>query len=82
MCEYSLMAYSNRIATTGEELVVHRFDTGTVGLASASELDATSPPACSRNLAYRIRTRKSCSPRQAPGEFFATHFVFRTITKS
>jgi len=38
MCDYSLMAISNRVAVSGDELVVHRFQTGTVGLASASDL--------------------------------------------
>jgi hypothetical protein len=36
MCDYSLMAIPNRLAASGEELVVHRFEAGTVGLASAS----------------------------------------------
>ena len=38
MCDYSLMAIPNRVAVSGDELVVHRFQTGTVGLASASDL--------------------------------------------
>jgi hypothetical protein len=38
MCDYSLMAIANRVAVSGDELVVHRFQTGTVGLASASDL--------------------------------------------
>ena len=38
MCDYSLMAIANRVAVSGDELVVHRFHTGTVGLASASDL--------------------------------------------
>jgi hypothetical protein len=32
------MAIPNRVAVSGDELVVHRFQTGTVGLASASDL--------------------------------------------
>jgi hypothetical protein len=38
MCDYSLMAIPNRVAVSGDELVVHRFQTGSVGLASASDL--------------------------------------------
>jgi hypothetical protein len=38
MCDYSLMAIPNRIAVPGDELVVHRFQTGSVGLASACDL--------------------------------------------
>src|SRR5678815_1523601 len=38
MCDYSLMAVPNRLAVSGEELVVHRFEAGAVGLASAFDL--------------------------------------------
>ena len=38
MCDYSLMGVPNRLATEGEELVVHRFSTGSLGLASPSDL--------------------------------------------
>ena len=34
MCDYSLMAVPNRLAREGEALVVHRFPTGSLGLAS------------------------------------------------
>ena len=39
MCDYSLMGVPNRLAQEGEELVVHRFHTGSIGLASPNELD-------------------------------------------
>jgi hypothetical protein len=39
MCDYSLMALSNRVAQEGEELVVHRFCTGSRGLASPADLN-------------------------------------------
>jgi hypothetical protein len=35
MCDYSLAHFPNRLAAEGEELVVHRFNTGTLGLAPA-----------------------------------------------
>jgi hypothetical protein len=35
MCDYSLMGISNRLAVEGEELVVHRFSTGSLGLRLA-----------------------------------------------
>ena len=38
MCDYSLMPISHRLAQQGEELVTHRFETGSVGLASPSDL--------------------------------------------
>src|SRR6058998_489400 len=34
MCDYSLMSIPNRLAVTGEELVTHRFQSGSIGLAS------------------------------------------------
>ncbi len=41
MCDYSLMQFPNRLAVSGEELVVHRFSTNSMGLVSASK-EATS----------------------------------------
>jgi len=38
MCDYSLMALPNRLAVCGDELVVHRFELGSLGLASAAEV--------------------------------------------
>jgi len=39
MCDYSLMAIPNRLAVCGEELVIHRFESGAVaGLASPCDL--------------------------------------------
>ena len=36
MCDYSLAGIPNRLAVEGEELAVHRFPTGSIGLASPS----------------------------------------------
>jgi len=46
MCDYSLMAVPNRLAQEGEDLVAHRFPTGSLGLASPADLKriATPPP--------------------------------------
>jgi hypothetical protein len=38
MCDYSLMTVPNRLAANGEELIVHRFQEGSLGLASAFDL--------------------------------------------
>ena len=47
MCDYSLMAVPNRLARQGEDLVAHRFPTGSLGLASPCDLkriaDAPAP---------------------------------------
>jgi hypothetical protein len=40
MCDYSLMAVDNRLALEGEDLVAHRFKSGSMGLVSC--LDYTS----------------------------------------
>jgi hypothetical protein len=38
MCDYSLMNVPNRLAREGEELVAHRFASGSVGLVSYADL--------------------------------------------
>ena len=40
MCDYSLLAIPNRLAAEGEPLVLHRFQTGAMGLAPAAEIAA------------------------------------------
>src|SRR5271163_63914 len=37
MCDYSLHAFANRLGREGEELVVHRFVGGSIGLVSPAE---------------------------------------------
>jgi hypothetical protein len=49
MCDYSLMAVPNRLAREQEELVAHRFPTGSLGLASPADLKrAADPPVPAR----------------------------------
>jgi hypothetical protein len=38
MCDYSLCGIPNRLAAEGEELVVHKFSTGSMGLACPADL--------------------------------------------
>ena len=40
MCDYSLTGLRTRLAVEGEELVLYRFPTGSIGLTSASEVAA------------------------------------------
>jgi len=40
MCDYSLHHYRNRLALGGETLVVYRFPSSTLGLASSADLQA------------------------------------------
>lgn len=44
MCDYSLMAVPNRLAREGEDLVAHRFPTGSLGLASPAEITRVANP--------------------------------------
>lgn len=39
MCDYSLHTYPNRLACDGEDLVVHRFGAGSLGLAAPADLE-------------------------------------------
>lgn len=38
MCDYSLMAIPNRLAEEGEDLITHRFPTGSIGFVSPRDL--------------------------------------------
>ena len=44
MCDYSLMVVPNRLAREGEELVTYRFPTGSLGLASSTDLERAARP--------------------------------------
>ena len=44
MCDYSLHALPNRLAVEGEPLLLHRFPTGALGLASPSDLWTPAEP--------------------------------------
>lgn len=46
MCDYSLTGIPNRLAVEGEELVVHRFSSGSIGLASAWWSGQQTPAVC------------------------------------
>jgi len=50
MCDYSLMCVPNRLAQEGEDLVAHRFPTGSLGLASPADLKrVATPPVAQRS---------------------------------
>jgi hypothetical protein len=44
MCDYALMGVPNRLATEGEDLLVHRFRTRSIGLTASP---ISSPATCS-----------------------------------
>jgi hypothetical protein len=79
MCDYSLAGIPNRLAVEGEELVVHPFPTGALGLASSNtplsrwwSAKAT-PAVCDRPVrAYFCETSPWASqPIDSFTEFFA-----------
>ena len=53
MCDYSLMAIPNRLAEQGEDLVTHRFPTGTLGLASPSDFCSIAEPVQARARGFK-----------------------------
>jgi len=67
MCDYSLMAVPNRLAREGEELVTHRFPTGSLGLASPADLKcAADRPTVARKSAWRHIVEFFDPPRLTP----------------
>lgn len=67
MCDYSLMAVPNRLAREGEELVAHRFPTGSLGLACPADLKrASEVPSPSRKTFWRAIVDFFDPPRTAP----------------
>jgi len=67
MCDYSLMAVPNRLAREGEDLVAHRFPSGSLGLASPADLKhATEPPLPSRKNLWRRVAEFFDPPRTEP----------------
>ena len=44
MCDYSLQGLPNRLAVEGEQLVTYRFPTGSVGLATPTDIAAANRP--------------------------------------
>ena len=67
MCDYSLMAVPNRLAREGEELVAHRFPTGSLGLASPADLKrAIDPPAPARKNLWRTMVDFFNPPKSEP----------------
>ena len=64
MCDYSLAGLPNRLAVEGEQLVVHRFETGAMGLA----------PSCLglKQFLFRSSTPAVCIP---PGARLRLHDI-------
>jgi hypothetical protein len=56
MCDYSLGGLPNRLAVEGEALCVHRFPTGSMGLASLTDLNGVAQiKTCERSFWQSIK---------------------------
>ena len=67
MCDYSLMAVPNRLAQEGEQLVAHRFPTGSLGLTSPADLKrASQPRTASRRSLWRRALEFFDPPQSEP----------------
>jgi hypothetical protein len=62
MCDYSLMAVPNRLAAEGEDLVAHRFPTGSMGLASPAELRRMADPVKAQPRGFWANVRNFFNP--------------------
>jgi len=61
MCDCALMGVPNRMAVEGEQLVVHRFRTGSLGLAAPFGSDSTNPPT-GRPNSFWVRLKSFFTP--------------------
>ena len=57
MCDYSLMSFPNRLAVIGEDLVVHRFSSGSVGLTAPADLHPTVLPGAAPRRSFWNKVR-------------------------
>src|SRR5215475_11889166 len=55
MCDYSLMGVPNRLAREGEELVLYRFQTGSLGMASADDLECLAVKAGRKSFWTKVK---------------------------
>jgi hypothetical protein len=67
MCDYSLMAVPNRLAQEGEDLVAHRFPTGSLGLASPADITRATNPAPAAQKTFWVKLKEFFQPpEEAP----------------
>lgn len=62
MCDYSLMAVPNRLAREGEDLVAHRFPSGSLGLASPVDLKLATEPSSPGRKSFLRRVAEFFDP--------------------
>jgi len=62
MCDYSLMAVPNRLARQGEDLVAHRFPTGSLGLAAPADILRVAHPAPEMRKTFWVKLKEFFQP--------------------
>jgi hypothetical protein len=62
MCDYSLMAVPNRLAHEGEDLVAHRFPTGSLGLAAPADILRVAHPAPEARKTFWVKLKEFFQP--------------------
>jgi hypothetical protein len=62
MCDYSLMAVPNRLAHEGEDLVTHRFPTGSLGLASPADITRVATPVPATQKTFWMKLKEFFQP--------------------
>jgi hypothetical protein len=62
MCDYSLMAVPNRLARQGEELEMHRFPTGSLGMASPIDLKRAANPSIPARKSFWCAVKEFFNP--------------------
>jgi hypothetical protein len=62
MCDYSLGGLPNRLAVDGDELMVHRFPTYSMGLAPAADLRPETASAGDQGLWRRVKSFFALTP--------------------
>jgi hypothetical protein len=65
MCDYSLMAVPNRLAQENEDLVAHRFPTGSLGLACPADLKRAAAPAPAVRKTFWTMMKEFFNPPKA-----------------
>lgn len=83
MCDYSLCGIPNRLAVEREELIAHRFRTGTIGLASLHEIQKAKADWLSRSLWSRVVDFLTMTPHDVAAVCIppGARLIFKNIPK-
>jgi hypothetical protein len=66
MCDYSLYTIPNRLAEEGEELVLRKFETGTIGFAPLSDVISLESPTTTKTGGFWSMLKDFVSPPRPP----------------